>query len=80
MDDPVRQHDYAFFADNNPMLLLQGDAPHHIDEWQLTPTLWDVLVLVSVTAISRDNISLPVLLFQPMIHRSDIPEQDDLRG
>lgn len=30
-------------ADTNPSLLLQGDAPRLIDEWQLAPKLWDAV-------------------------------------
>lgn len=41
MDDPAKQRGYAFLAENNPMMLLEGKAPHLIDEWQLAPSLWD---------------------------------------
>ena len=30
-------------ADTNPSLLLQGDLPRLIDEWQLAPKLWDAV-------------------------------------
>lgn len=30
-------------ADTNPSLLLQGDVPRLIDEWQLAPKLWDAV-------------------------------------
>lgn len=42
MDDPTRREQYKIFSETNPMALLQGDAPHLIDEWQIAPNLWDV--------------------------------------
>lgn len=41
MDDPTKRTQYQIFAETNPMMLLQGDAPHLVDEWQLAPNLWD---------------------------------------
>lgn len=31
------------FAEDNPELLLNGETPRLIDEWQLTPILWDAI-------------------------------------
>lgn len=43
MDDPRRQAQYQMFAEDNPEMLLNGDTPRLIDEWQLAPTLWDAV-------------------------------------
>lgn len=41
MDDPKMFQSNILLAETNPELLLQGDTPRLIDEWQLAPTLWD---------------------------------------
>lgn len=41
IDNPSKYKDYLFLAENNPELLLDGETPKLIDEWQLTPQLWD---------------------------------------
>lgn len=41
MDDPVSMHDNLQMAEMNPRLLLNGETPRLIDEWQLAPKLWD---------------------------------------
>ena len=38
----IREYRYAY-AEINPQLLLQGDNPRLIDEWQLAPSLWDTV-------------------------------------
>lgn len=43
MDDPRRRTQYMIFAEDNPELLLNGETPRLIDEWQLTPILWDAI-------------------------------------
>lgn len=30
-------------ADSNPEILLRGDTPRLIDEWQIAPKLWDAI-------------------------------------
>lgn len=41
MDNPKNMRANLLMADNNPELLLEGDTPRLIDEWQLAPQLWD---------------------------------------
>lgn len=41
LDNPQKRKDYSFLAENNPDLLLAGEAPLLLDEWQLVPQLWD---------------------------------------
>ncbi len=43
MSDPEKCRQYMDMADINPKILLQGDAPRLIDEWQLAPKLWDAV-------------------------------------
>ena len=47
MQDPDLQEGYLKLASMKPSLLLEGDNPRLIDEWQLAPVLWDA-VRVSV--------------------------------
>lgn len=41
MNDPSQSANYMHLAETNISLLLEGDAPLLIDEWQLVPQLWD---------------------------------------
>ena len=43
MQDPDNAVSYQAMADNKPSLLLHGDAPRLIDEWQMAPVLWDAV-------------------------------------
>lgn len=43
MDDPENEKQNLMLADINPKLLLQGEAPRLIDEWQVAPKLWDAV-------------------------------------
>jgi hypothetical protein len=43
MDDPKRKMQYQLFAEENPDLILDGETPRLIDEWQLTPMIWDAV-------------------------------------
>jgi predicted AAA+ superfamily ATPase len=43
MQDPDNAHSYRLMADTKPSLLLQGDNPRLIDEWQMAPVLWDAV-------------------------------------
>lgn len=43
MDDPEMLKQNIYMADINPKLLLQGDIPLLLDEWQLAPKLWDAI-------------------------------------
>lgn len=41
INDPKRRHSYIQLATMSPETLLKGATPRLIDEWQITPTLWD---------------------------------------
>ena len=43
MQDPDHSEGYLRAADTMPSLLLKGDTPRLIDEWQTAPVLWDAV-------------------------------------
>lgn len=43
LQDPQIGRQALLAADVNPSLLLEGDTPRLIDEWQLAPQLWDAV-------------------------------------
>ncbi len=53
MQNPDLQENYIELADTKPSLLLEGEKPRLIDEWQLAPKLWNAV------RYSVDEIGLP---------------------
>ncbi len=43
MQDPDRRAGYLATANTKPSLLLRGENPRLIDEWQVAPVLWDAV-------------------------------------
>jgi len=43
MQDPDNASSYLAMADTKPSLLLKGETPRLIDEWQMAPVLWDAV-------------------------------------
>lgn len=43
MDAPADKEQNILLADINPSLLLSGETPRLIDEWQIAPKLWDAI-------------------------------------
>ena len=43
MQNPDLQAGFLQLAETKPSLLLQGEKPRLIDEWQLAPVLWDAV-------------------------------------
>ncbi len=43
MNDPKKSGMYIQLAKMSPQTLLEGETPRLIDEWQLTPSLWDTI-------------------------------------
>ena len=43
MQNPDNTASYLKAADTKPSLLLKGDTPRLIDEWQMAPVLWDAV-------------------------------------
>jgi hypothetical protein len=43
MQDPDQTLNYLRIAEVKPSLLLEGDTPRLLDEWQMAPVLWDAV-------------------------------------
>ena len=43
LQDPVEGAKYREIAENNIKLLLEGESPRLIDEWQLIPNIWNAI-------------------------------------
>lgn len=43
LQDPDNSASYLATADTKPSLLLKGETPRLIDEWQMAPVLWDAV-------------------------------------
>jgi len=43
MQDPDKKSSYLHTAAIKPSLLLEGDTPRLLDEWQIAPSLWDAV-------------------------------------
>ena len=43
IQDPAKVKQNIEMADINPQMLLQGETPRLIDEWQIAPKLWDAV-------------------------------------
>ncbi len=43
LQDPDKTASYLMAADTKPSLLLQGETPRLLDEWQIAPVLWDAV-------------------------------------
>lgn len=69
MQDPDTREGYLAVAYTKPSLLLKGDTPRLIDEWQVAPILWDAVrnavderrlkgqfILTGSTVINNDEI------------------------
>jgi hypothetical protein len=68
MQDVDNSRAYMAMADTKPSLLLAGDTPRLIDEWQMAPVLWDAVraevdrrrglpgqFILTGSAVPRDN-------------------------
>lgn len=53
MQNPELQDNYIEIADTRPSILLEGEKPRLIDEWQIAPKLWNAV------RYSIDNINMP---------------------
>ena len=69
MQDPDNTASYLAMADTKPSLLLRGNPPRLIDEWQMAPVLWDAVrfevdkraetgqFILTGSAVSSDNVT-----------------------
>ena len=51
MAKPEDKEQNLTLADINPSLLLNGNTPRLIDEWQIAPKLWDAVRLKLIIEI-----------------------------
>lgn len=68
MQDPDKAISYLKAADAKPSLLLKGDTPRLLDEWQTAPVLWDAVrfmvdqrgksgqFILTGSAVPKDNV------------------------
>lgn len=68
IQNPDLQENYIELANMKPSLLLEGEKPRLIDEWQIIPKLWNAV------RYSVDNIGLPG---QYILTGSATPVEDD---
>ena len=54
LQDPDKSQGYLLTAETKPSLLLEGDKPRLIDEWQMAPVLWDA-VRTSVDEVNTEG-------------------------
>jgi len=62
MQDPDNARSYQQMADTKPSLLLKGETPRLLDEWQMAPVLWDAVRFEVDKRCYPANLFLPVLL------------------
>lgn len=55
LQDPDKSQGYITTAQTKPSLLLKGDKPRLIDEWQVAPVLWDA-VRTSVDELGKEGL------------------------
>ncbi len=55
LQDPDNTKSYLELAEIKPSLLLEGEKPRLIDEWQMAPVLWDA-VRTSVDNLNEDGL------------------------
>lgn len=68
MQNPDLQDNYIELANTKPSLLLEGEKPRLIDEWQIAPKLWNAV------RYSVDNTGMPN---QYILTGSSVPTEDD---
>ena len=68
MQDPDKAISYLKAADTKPSMLLKGDTPRLLDEWQTAPVLWDAVrfmvdqrgksgqFILTGSAVPKDNV------------------------
>ncbi len=69
MQDPDKRHEYLATAASKPSLLLLGNNPRLIDEWQDAPVVWDA---VRTMVDSRQQTGLFVLTGSNAVKREEI--------
>ena len=76
MQDPDLAQGYIATAETKPSLLLKGDNPRLIDEWQIAPVLWDA---VRVAVDERQEKGLFILTGSTSVDESSIMHSGTVR-
>ena len=59
LQDPDMRYEYLAAAATKPSLLLKGETPRLIDEWQDAPVLWDaVRTMVDNRSVSHEPLGI----------------------
>ncbi len=69
LQDPSNSYNYLKLAKLDPLLLLDGDKPRLIDEWQMAPELWDA---VRYSVDESDDDGLYILTGSTVVDNSKI--------
>ncbi|MCM1155038.1 MAG: DUF4143 domain-containing protein [Roseburia sp.] len=70
MQDPDRTNSYLKAAEIKPSVLLEGETPRLIDEWQIAPVLWDAV---------RHTVDMRGKTGQFILTGSAVPQDDAIR-
>lgn len=68
MDDPENKNQNILMSEINPKILLKGDTPRLIDEWQLAPKLWDA---IRFEVDHRDNLGQFILTGSSVLNNTN---------
>ena len=69
LQNPQKTEAYLKLADTDPLILLEGENPRLIDEWQMAPKLWDA---VRYSVDERNEYGLYILTGSTMVDNSKI--------
>ena len=69
LQDPTNSNNYLKLAKLDPLLLLEGEKPRLIDEWQMAPELWDA---VRYSVDESDDDGLYILTGSTVVDNSKI--------
>lgn len=69
LQNPQKTESYLKLADTDPLILLEGENPKLIDEWQMAPKLWDA---VRYSVDERNGYGLYILTGSTMVDNSKI--------
>lgn len=69
IEDPDNREKYEATAQSMPSMLLEGDTPRLIDEWQDIPVLWDA---VRTSVDKSDDVGLYILTGSTVVDKTKI--------
>lgn len=70
MQDPDKSASYLKAAEIKPSILLEGETPRLIDEWQMAPVLWDAV---------RHTVDMRGEMNQFILTGSAVPQDDEIK-